>query len=135
MAPQSVLIVGGSKGLGKALVDKYASMIDPQNVHVTVRGNEAEGMPKGERDRLLKPLNLSTLRGLSVSADLVSRSQSRSGVKIITGIDCSKSDVGEKIVKGLQGTAIEVVVYVAGVMTSEVRVPFQLLSRPIESAY
>ena len=49
------------------------------------------------------------------------RPDALAGVKIIEGIDCSKSDCGEKIVQGLKGTAIEVVIYVAGILIAEVR--------------
>ena len=89
MAPQSVLIVGGSGGLGSALVRHYASTIDPTNVYATTRST-------------------------STSPD-----QFPSGVKVITGVDCSREDVGSRIEEGLQGAAVQVVVYVAGVLKPE----------------
>jgi len=38
----------------------------------------------------------------------------------LEGIDCSDPKVGERIVEGLQGAAVEVVVYVAGLLKPEV---------------
>ncbi|WVR05495.1 hypothetical protein IAU60_002513 [Kwoniella sp. DSM 27419] len=89
MPPQSVLIVGASKGLGLALVRKYASLISPDKVFGTVRGKaeEVEDFPPG--------------------------------VRIIEDIDVSKEDAAGKIVDGLQGIAVELVVYVSGVLKPE----------------
>ena len=54
-------------------------------------------------------------------------------MKVIEGIDCSQSDVGEKLVRGLQGAAIEVVVYVAGILKPEVST-YQMALYDIEKA-
>ena len=87
MAPASVLVVGASRGLGRALTDHYASL--GSRVFATIRSSSAgEGWPKG--------------------------------VTVIPDVDCSKEDVGEVIVRGLQGATLDVVVVVAGLLKSEV---------------
>jgi len=88
MTPQSVLIVGASKGLGLALVKYYAELIPAENVYATVRSAPKEGtIPKG--------------------------------VHVIVGIDLLDKTVGKKIVDGLSGRAVEVVVVVAGLLKPE----------------
>ncbi|EAL17505.1 hypothetical protein CNBM0720 [Cryptococcus deneoformans B-3501A] len=50
MSPQSVLVVGASRGLGLALVKHYSSVINPCNVFATVRGSApSDTFPKGVR--------------------------------------------------------------------------------------
>jgi NAD(P)-dependent dehydrogenase (short-subunit alcohol dehydrogenase family) len=89
MPPQSVLIVGASRGLGLALVKKYATLVPPEKVIATVRGKAEEGM--------FPP-----------------------GVTVVEDIDVSEEECGRKIEAGLQGTAVEVVVIVAGLLKPEV---------------
>ena len=49
MAPQSVLIVGASRGLGQALVKHYAETIEPSKVFATTRGDAKDAkLPKGQ---------------------------------------------------------------------------------------
>ncbi|WVQ86241.1 hypothetical protein IAT38_008409 [Cryptococcus sp. DSM 104549] len=86
--PQSVLVVGASRGLGLALIKHYASL-GVSNLYATVRGAAPsdDTFPKG--------------------------------TKVIEGVDCSKEECGKKIVDGLQGGAVEVVVYVAGILKPE----------------
>jgi NAD(P)-dependent dehydrogenase (short-subunit alcohol dehydrogenase family) len=88
MSPSSVLIVGASRGLGLALVEKYASTIGPSNVFATVRSESKGEFPQG--------------------------------VNVLEGMDVSKSDCGEKLVKGLKGSKVQVVIYVAGLLKPEV---------------
>lgn len=86
MPPASVLIVGASRGLGRALTEHYASL--GSRVFATIRSSSAgDGWHKG--------------------------------VTVIPDVDCAQEDVGEKIVSGLQGVALDVVVVVAGLMKSE----------------
>ncbi|WVO16918.1 hypothetical protein L204_104604 [Cryptococcus depauperatus] len=62
----------------------------------------------------LTPANVfATVRG-SASADIFPE-----GVNVIEDVDCSREDCGKKIVDGLQGTAVDIVVYVAGVLKPE----------------
>lgn len=89
MAPQSVLIVGGSGGLGSALVKQYAKEIGAENVFATVRS--------------------------SAQPD-----QFPSGVNVVEGIDVSQKDCGNKIVDGLKGRTVQLVVYVSGILKPEV---------------
>lgn len=42
------------------------------------------------------------------------------GVNVIEGIDVSKKDCGDKIVDGLQGKTVQVVIYVSGILKPEV---------------
>lgn len=89
MAPSSVLIVGGTGGLGSALVSQYAKTIGASNVYATVRSAPKPGtLPDG--------------------------------VNMIEGVDVSKKECGEKIVDGLQGRTVQVVIYVSGILKSEV---------------
>jgi uncharacterized protein YbjT (DUF2867 family) len=89
MPPQSVLIVGGSGGLGSALVSRYAQLIGASNVFATTRSPPKPGsMPEG--------------------------------VQVISDIDVSKKDCADKIVDGLQGRAVQVVIYVSGILKGEV---------------
>lgn len=86
--PQSVLVIGASRGLGLALVKYYSSVIHPSNVFATVRGSAPSAtFPKG--------------------------------VRVIESVDCSKEDCGQKVVDGLQGAAVDLVAYVAGVLKPE----------------
>lgn len=86
--PQSVLVIGASRGLGLALVKHYSSVIHPSNVFATVRG--------------------------SAPSDIFPK-----GVRVIESVDCSKEDCGQKVVDGLQGAAVDLVAYVAGVLKPE----------------
>ncbi|KIR27828.1 cytoplasmic protein [Cryptococcus deuterogattii 99/473] len=88
MPPQSVLVIGASRGLGLALVKHYSSVIHPSNIFATVRG--------------------------SAPSDIFPK-----GVRVIESVDCSKEDCGQKVVDGLQGAAVDLVAYVAGVLKPE----------------
>ncbi|WWD16267.1 hypothetical protein CI109_100693 [Kwoniella shandongensis] len=90
MPPQSALIIGASQGLGLALVKRYASLIPPSQVFATVRESAEEAKDKFPE-----------------------------GVRVIEKVDCTKEDVGETIVEGLQGVAVGVVIYVAGLLKPE----------------
>lgn len=89
MAPQSVLVIGGSGGLGSALVKQYAEQIGGENVFATVRSSA-------------KP------------------DQFPSGVNVIEGVDVSQKDCGERIVDGLRGRTVQIVIYVSGILKPEV---------------
>ena len=96
MAPQSVLVVGGSGGFGSALVKLYADKIGGDNVFATVRSSaEPDQFP--------------------------------TGVNVIGNVDVSQKDCGEKIVDGLKGRAVQVVIYVSGILKTEVRSCFKLI--------
>ncbi|WVF71840.1 hypothetical protein IAT40_006649 [Kwoniella sp. CBS 6097] len=95
MPPQTVLIIGASKGLGLALVKKYSTLIGPTNVFATVRSTVSDD-PNAEE---IKPFP--------------------EGVRVIEDIDVSEKDCGDKIVEGLQGAAVGLVVYVSGVLKPE----------------
>ncbi|KAK4689120.1 hypothetical protein P7C73_g983, partial [Tremellales sp. Uapishka_1] len=103
MAPQSVLIVGASQGLGKALVHKYSTLLAPQDIYATVRSPVEDGtFPKG--------------------------------VNIIEGVDASQEDVGDKIVQGLAGRAMEIVVVVAGILKPEASDPATSIARSTDGS-
>ncbi|RXK35216.1 cytoplasmic protein [Tremella mesenterica] len=87
MSPASVLIVGASRGLGRALAEHYVSL--QSRVFATVRSP-------------LKP-----------------DQQFKGRIQVIEGIDCSQSDVGKRIVDGLKGETVEIVVIVAGLLKPE----------------
>ena len=87
--PTSVLIVGGSGGLGSALVKQYAKTIGGSNVFATTRSQ-----PKPD--------------------------QFPEGVNVIDGIDVSKEESAGKIVDGLKGRTVQVVIYVSGILVPEV---------------
>ncbi|WWC89673.1 uncharacterized protein L201_004598 [Kwoniella dendrophila CBS 6074] len=93
MPPQTALIVGASKGLGLALVKKYSDIIGASNVYATVREY--------------------------INDDEEKKSQFPKGVHIIEDIDVSEEGVGDKIVEGLQGAAVGLVVYVSGILKPE----------------
>ncbi|ODN92085.1 cytoplasmic protein [Cryptococcus wingfieldii CBS 7118] len=62
----------------------------------------------------IPPSNVyATVRG-HVSSDTFPK-----GVNVIQDVDLSKEDCGRKIVNGLQGAAVQIVVYVAGVLKPE----------------
>ncbi len=86
---QSALIIGGSGGLGTALVKRYADLIGGSNVYATIRGQPKEG-------------------------------QFPEGVNVITDVDVSKKDCGDRIVQGLGGKSVESVIYVSGILKPEV---------------
>ncbi|OCF71483.1 hypothetical protein I204_07541 [Kwoniella mangroviensis CBS 8886] len=92
MPPQTVLIVGASKGLGLALVKKYSDLIGGSNMYATVRG---------------------------YMDDKEKSSTFPQGVHVIEDIDVSEEGVGDKIVEGLQGAAVGLVVYVSGILKPE----------------
>ncbi|WWD01011.1 hypothetical protein V866_007949 [Kwoniella sp. B9012] len=92
MPPQTALIVGASKGLGLALVKKYSDLIGGTNVYATVRG---------------------------YMDDKEKSSTFPQGVHVIEDIDVSEEGVGDKIVEGLQGAAVGLVVYVSGILKPE----------------
>jgi uncharacterized protein YbjT (DUF2867 family) len=89
MPPSSILIVGGSGGLGSALVKHYAETIGNSHVYATIRGQPKPG-------------------------------QFPSGINMITDVDVSKKDCGDKVVAGLGGKQVDVVVYVSGILKGEV---------------
>jgi hypothetical protein len=72
-------------------VNKYAEHVPPSKVFATVRGPADK-----EKNKFPK------------------------GVRVVENIDVSLEDCGRKIEAGLQGTAVEVVVIVAGLLRPEV---------------
>jgi NAD(P)-dependent dehydrogenase (short-subunit alcohol dehydrogenase family) len=85
-----VLIIGGSRGLGKALVTRYHTLLGPGQVITTIRS------PKPKAHDFEK------------------------GVDVIGDIDLSEESCVERLVRGLGGRKVGVVVYVAGILIPEV---------------
>lgn len=72
-------------------------------------------------------LGLALTRLYAKSAHVVAttRSEPKEGtfsedVQIVSGVDLSKPDVGDKLVAGLKGTKLDVVIIVAGLLKPEV---------------
>ncbi|WWC69096.1 uncharacterized protein I206_103032 [Kwoniella pini CBS 10737] len=97
MPPQTVLIVGASKGLGLSLVKKYSKEIGSSNVFATIREENQDNSANSEN----------------------SNSEFPKGLNIIENIDVSNENVGEKIIKGLNGKTINLLIYVSGILKSE----------------
>ena len=115
MPPKSILIVGAHRGLGLALVKRYAEVMqDKGHIFATVE----QPVDSSESESSVQLSN--SAPRLELDGGVLKTGDYPKMVDVIQGVDCTQKDCGEKVVAGLKGKKVDRVLYVSGVVFPEV---------------